>query len=73
MPKEIAIRTNEAETRSRLIRPALTASGWSDIQIREEYPYTLGRIHVSGKVWKRRTSEASERRAIAHGKSASAK
>jgi len=44
---------NEQETRSRLIRPAITQAGWSDIQIREEYPYTLGRIHVSGNTWKR--------------------
>lgn len=45
--------TNETETRNRLIRPALVTSGWSDIQIREEYSYTLGRIHVSGKNVKR--------------------
>jgi len=44
---------NEQETRSRLIRPAITKAGWSDVQIREEYPYTLGRIHVSGNTWKR--------------------
>lgn len=44
---------NEAETRNRRIRPAIVGSGWSDIQIREEYPYSLGRIHVSGKKWKR--------------------
>ena len=44
---------NEQETRSRLIRPAITEAGWSDVQIREEYPYTLGRIHVSGNTWKR--------------------
>ncbi len=45
--------SNEAETRTRLIRPALVRAGWSDIQIREEYPYTEGRIHVSGKTVKR--------------------
>jgi type I restriction enzyme, R subunit len=44
---------NEEETRNRRIRPAILRSGWSDIQIREEYPYSLGRIHVSGKRWKR--------------------
>ncbi len=45
--------SNETETRNRLIRPAVTAAGWSDVQIREEYAYTLGRIHVSGKTVKR--------------------
>lgn len=44
---------NEAETRSRLIRPAIASSGWSDLQIREEFSYTLGRIHVAGNKWKR--------------------
>lgn len=44
---------NEAETRNRLIRPAIMRAGWSDVQIREEFPYTLGRIHVAGKKWKR--------------------
>lgn len=44
---------NEAETRNRLIRPAISTAGWSDIQIREEFSYTLGRIHVAGKKWKR--------------------
>lgn len=48
---------NEQETRSRLIRPAITAAGWSDVQIREEYPYTLGRIHVSGNTCKRGESK----------------
>ena len=43
----------EEETRNRQIRPALVAAGWSDHQIREEYPYTLGRIFVSGKTAKR--------------------
>lgn len=44
---------NETETRNRLIRPAISKAGWSDTQIREEYAYTLGRIHVSGKTVKR--------------------
>lgn len=44
---------NEVETRNRLIRPAITTAGWSDLQIREEFSYTLGRIHVAGKKWKR--------------------
>ena len=44
---------NEEETRNRLIRPAIAGAGWSDAQIREEFPYTLGRIHVAGKKWKR--------------------
>lgn len=44
---------NETETRNQLIRPAVVNAGWSDAQIREEYPYTLGRIHVSGKISKR--------------------
>lgn len=44
---------NEQETRSRLIRPHITEAGWQDYQIREEFPYTLGRIHVSGKKWRR--------------------
>lgn len=44
---------NEEETRNRLIRPAIVNAGWSDHQIREEYPYTMGRIHVSGRVAKR--------------------
>ena len=44
---------NEAETRSRIIRPAIAVGGWDDLQIREEYCYTLGRIHVSGKTVKR--------------------
>lgn len=45
--------TNEEETRNRLIRPAIIRAGWNDTQIREEYPYTLGRIHVSGNTVKR--------------------
>lgn len=48
---------NEQETRSRLIRPAIAAAGWTDTQIREEYPYTLGRIHVSGNTCKRGESK----------------
>lgn len=44
---------NEEETRNRLIRPSITQAGWADHQIREEYPYTLGRIHVSGRTAKR--------------------
>lgn len=44
---------NEEETRNRLIRPSIINSGWTDQQIREEYPYTMGRIHVSGKTTKR--------------------
>lgn len=44
---------NEEETRNRLIRPAIAGAGWADVQIREEFPYTLGRIHVAGKKWKR--------------------
>jgi len=44
---------NEQETRSRLIRPHITGAGWQDHQIREEFPYTLGRIHVSGQKWRR--------------------
>lgn len=44
---------NEEETRNRHIRPAIVKAGWADHQIREEYPYTLGRIHVSGRTAKR--------------------
>jgi type I restriction enzyme, R subunit len=44
---------NEEETRNRLIRPSIVQAGWADHQIREEYPYTMGRIHVSGRVAKR--------------------
>ena len=44
---------NEEETRNRHIRPAILKAGWTDHQIREEYPYTMGRIHVSGRVAKR--------------------
>lgn len=44
---------NEEETRNQLIRPAVVKAGWTDNQIREEYPYTLGRIHVSGRTAKR--------------------
>lgn len=44
---------NEEETRNRQIRPSITSAGWADHQIREEYPYTMGRIHVSGRVAKR--------------------
>lgn len=44
---------NEQETRSRLIRPHITTAGWQDHQIREEFSYTLGRIHVSGNHWRR--------------------
>ncbi|MEK7619466.1 MAG: DEAD/DEAH box helicase family protein [Patescibacteria group bacterium] len=51
-PLFIAI-MNEEETRNRLIRPAIARVGWKDIQIREEFPYTLGRIHVAGNKWKR--------------------
>lgn len=50
MPTEPA---NEEETRNRLIRPAIARAGWADTQIREEYAYTEGRIHVSGKTVKR--------------------
>ncbi|MFH1769917.1 MAG: DEAD/DEAH box helicase family protein [Parcubacteria group bacterium] len=44
---------NEQETRSRLIRPHIMDAGWQDHQVREEFPYTLGRIHVSGNKWRR--------------------
>ena len=44
---------NEEETRNRQIRPSIVKAGWADHQIREEYPYTMGRIHVSGRTAKR--------------------
>lgn len=44
---------NEEETRNRHIRPSIIKAGWTDNQVREEYPYTMGRIHVSGQVAKR--------------------
>ena len=44
---------NEEETRNRNIRPSIINAGWADHQIREEYPYTMGRIHVSGRIAKR--------------------
>lgn len=40
---------NEAETRSRLIRPAFVRAGWEEKQISEEVPFTAGRIMVRGK------------------------
>ncbi|MBP6888269.1 MAG: DEAD/DEAH box helicase family protein [Candidatus Pacebacteria bacterium] len=43
------IKLSETETRSRLIRPAITASGWQDWQIGEEKSFTAGRIQVHGK------------------------
>jgi type I restriction enzyme R subunit len=39
----------EAEVRSRLIRPAIIASGWQDWQIGEEKSFTAGRIQIHGK------------------------
>jgi type I restriction enzyme, R subunit len=39
----------ETEVRSRLIRPAISASGWVDFQIAEEKSFTAGRILVHGK------------------------
>lgn len=44
---------NEEETRNRKIRPSIIKAGWTEAQIREEYPYTKGRIHVSGNYAKR--------------------
>jgi type I restriction enzyme R subunit len=39
----------EQEIRSRYIRPALIDAGWEQSQIREEYYFTAGRMHISGQ------------------------
>ncbi len=44
---------NEQETRSRLIRPQIVNAGWQDHQIKEEFSYTKGRIHLGGNTWRR--------------------
>lgn len=44
---------NETEIRSQYITPAIKSSGWADIQIRQEYPITKGRIIARGGTYKR--------------------
>lgn len=44
---------NETEIRSQYITPAIKSSGWSDVQIRQEYPITKGRIIARGGTYKR--------------------
>ena len=39
----------EQEIRSRYIRPALIDAGWQPAQIREEYYFTNGRMHITGQ------------------------
>lgn len=39
----------EQEIRSQFIRPAIITAGWKDSDIREEYHYTAGRMHISGQ------------------------
>ncbi|MBI2577465.1 MAG: DEAD/DEAH box helicase family protein [Candidatus Wildermuthbacteria bacterium] len=41
---------NEADTRAKLIDPALSKAGWKDAQIRREVNFTAGRIYVQGKI-----------------------
>ena len=43
----------EQEIRSRYIRPALIDAGWESSQIREEYYFTAGRMHISGQIAER--------------------
>lgn len=39
----------EQEIRSQYIRPAITAAGWQNSQIREEYYYNDGRMNIQGR------------------------
>lgn len=39
----------EQEIRSRYIRPAIVRAGWEAAELREEYYFTDGRMHVSGE------------------------
>jgi len=43
----------EQEIRTRFITPAIKAAGWTDVQIREEYAITKGRIIARGGSYKR--------------------
>ncbi|WP_027187816.1 EcoAI/FtnUII family type I restriction enzme subunit R [Desulfovibrio cuneatus] len=43
----------EQEVRTRFITPAIKSSGWSTIQLREEYAITKGRIIARGGTYKR--------------------
>ncbi|MEF3120071.1 EcoAI/FtnUII family type I restriction enzme subunit R [Kocuria flava] len=54
-------RWTEQETRSRLITPALTDSGWDiNQQIREDFPLTAGRIVVRGNVHMRERAKRAD-------------
>lgn len=44
---------SETEIRSQYITPAIKSSGWTDVQIRQEYPITKGRIIARGGTYKR--------------------
>ena len=39
----------EQEIRSQFIRPAIVDAGWKSAEIREEYHYTAGRMHITGQ------------------------
>lgn len=43
----------EQEIRTQFITPAIKAAGWSDVQVREEYAITKGRIIARGGSYKR--------------------
>lgn len=44
---------SEQEIRTQFITPAIKSAGWSNAQIREEYPITKGRIIARGGRWRR--------------------
>ncbi len=39
----------EQEVRSQYIRPAIVEAGWKPAEIREEYHFTAGRMHITGQ------------------------
>lgn len=50
----------EQEIRTRFITPAIKAVGWSDVQVREEYAITKGRIVARGGSYKREKAKYAD-------------
>ena len=44
---------SEQDIRTQYITPAIQASGWTNVQIREEYAITKGRIIARGGTYRR--------------------
>ncbi|MFP4302743.1 MAG: EcoAI/FtnUII family type I restriction enzme subunit R [Spirochaetaceae bacterium] len=54
-------RLSEQDIRTKFITPAITNAGWNPMtQLREEYPLTVGRVVVQGRIAKRKAGKRAD-------------